>query len=68
MTLKEMRKALADQIKLVKSSADNIPQAETIANLAGKTIKAIQLEMQAELMREKGEKLNILLDILEPKK
>ena len=64
MTLKEMRKELASQIKLVRENAENIPQAETIANLAGKSIKVIQLEMQAEMMREKGSKIKVLEDIL----
>ena len=65
MTLKEMRGHLADQIRLVKKDAENIPQAESIANLAGKMIKTIQLEIQVEVMRNKGEQIKVLLDILE---
>ncbi len=67
MTLKELRKALSDQIIIVRDNADNIPQAESIANLAGKTLKAINIEIQAELMRSKGVELNILNDILTSK-
>lgn len=67
MTLKELRKALTDQIIIVRDNADNIPQAESIANLAGKTLKAINIEIQAELMRSKGVELNILNDILTSK-
>ena len=44
MTLKQLRSELANQIKLVRENAENIPQAESIANLAGKTLKAIQAE------------------------
>jgi hypothetical protein len=64
MTLPELRKEIAAQIRLVSKDADNIPQAESIANLAGKTIKAIQLEIQLEVMREKGSTVKTLLDVL----
>ena len=65
MTLKEMRKVLAEQINLVRKSADNIPQAESISNLAGKTIIAIQTEIEAEVMRTNGQNFSVLDDILE---
>jgi hypothetical protein len=64
MTLKEMRTKIAEQITLVKQSPDNIPQAESIANLAGKMLKTIQLEIQAEIMISKGDKYNVLKDIV----
>lgn len=65
MTLKEMRKELANQIKLVRDDGCNIPQAETIANLAGKSLKVIQLELQAEIMKENGKKYSVLSEIIE---
>jgi len=64
MTLKRLRQALTEQIKLVRENSEHIPQAETIANLAGKTLKTIQLEINAEVMREKGMALNVLNDVL----
>jgi hypothetical protein len=65
MTLRELRNELTQQIRLVKQDAENIPQAESIANLAGKTLKTIQQEIQAEIMRENGSKIRVLADILE---
>lgn len=64
MTLKEVRDALSQQINLVRLDAENIPQAESVANLAGKMVKVIQLEIQSEYMRAKGEKFKILDDLL----
>lgn len=64
MTLRELRNELTQQIRLVKQDAENIPQAESIANLAGKTLKTIQQEIQAEIMRENGSKIRVLADIL----
>ena len=57
--------SLVEQIKLVREDAEAIPQAETIANLVGKTIKVFQLEMQAEAMREAGKKFDVIADILD---
>lgn len=68
MTLKELRSALTDQIKLVRENAENIPQAESIANLAGKTLKAINIEIEAEIMRSKGIELKVLADVLDGEK
>jgi len=62
--LKEVRAVLAEQIKEVRKDAENIPQAESIANLAGKMIKTFQLEIQAEYMKAKGDKFAVLEDML----
>lgn len=64
MNAKAIRMSLVEQIKLVREDAEAIPQAETIANLVGKTIKVFQLEMQAEAMREAGKKFDVIADIL----
>jgi hypothetical protein len=64
MTLKEIRKELANQISLVKSDVQNIPQAETIANLAGKTCKVLLLEIQANAMREAGKEYAVIADMI----
>jgi hypothetical protein len=64
MTVKEMRNLLAEQMALVRKDGMNIPQAESIANLAGKTIKSFQLELQAEVLRSRNEALNVVKDIL----
>jgi len=65
MNAKAIRMSLVEQIKLVREDAEAIPQAETIANLVGKTIKVFQLEMQAEAMREAGKKFDVIADILD---
>ena len=65
MNAKAIRMSLVEQIKLVREDAEAIPQAETIANLVGKTIKVFQLEMQAEGMREAGKKFAVISDILD---
>ena len=64
MKLKEMRDLLAEQMALVRDDCANIAQAESIANLAGKTLKAIQQEIQAEAMRESGKNFKVFEDIL----
>ena len=65
MNAKEIRASLVEQINLVRNDAEAIPQAETIANLVGKTIKVFQLEIQAEAMREAGKKFAVIADILD---
>ena len=64
MTAKEIRMMLSDQMKLVRDDAKNIPQAETIANLTGKTLKTFQLELQAESMRAAGKQFASIFEIL----
>ena len=64
MKSKEIRSLLAEQMKLVKEDAKNIPQAESIANLTGKTIKLIQAEIALEVLREKGKTYGVLSDML----
>lgn len=68
MNMKEMIDIMAEQISRVRSDQVNIPQAETIANLAGKTIKAYQLEMQASAMKARGEAIDVVERILTPTK
>ena len=62
--MKELIDIMAEQISRVRSDQVNIPQAETIANLAGKTIKAYQLEMQASAMKARGEAIDVVERIL----
>lgn len=64
MTLKDVRSELYGQMKLVKEDASGIPQAESIANLTGKAIKAIDLEIRIEFMREQGHKFRIFEEVL----
>ena len=64
MNMKELIDIMAEQISRVRSDQVNIPQAETIANLAGKTIKAYQLEMQASAMKARGEAIDVVERIL----
>lgn len=68
MNMKELIDIMAEQITRVRSDQVNIPQAETIANLAGKTIKAYQLEMQASAMKARGEAIDVVERILTPTK
>lgn len=64
MNVKEMRKIMAEQMELVRKDGVNIPQAETIANLAGKTIKSFQLELQASALKARGDALDVVKDII----
>jgi len=51
-------------MELVRKDGINIPQAETIANLAGKTIKSFQLELQASALKARGDALDVVKDII----
>jgi len=64
MKLHELRKELYDQMRLVRQDKANMGQAESMANLAGKAMKAIELEIGGEMMRAGGDKFRILDEIL----
>jgi hypothetical protein len=68
MNAKEMRKAMAEQIRLVRDDAGAIKQADAVSNLVGKMAKILMIELQAEALREAGKTYSVLADILDAEK